>query len=84
MSSFNTFFYKLIGEQVRKFRIEKGLTQEQFSILLNLNEKYIGHIERAERQISTRVLNRILVYMRLQPQYFFKSENRYQWEDEVK
>lgn len=84
MSSFNTFFYKLIGEQVRKFRIEKGLTQEQFSILLNLNEKYIGHIERAERQISTRVLNRILDYMRIQPQDFFKSENRYQWEDEVK
>ena len=72
MSSFNTFFYKLIGEQVRKFRIEKGLTQEQISILLNLNEKYIGHIERAERQISTRVLNRILDYMRLQPQDFFK------------
>lgn len=83
MSSFTPFFYKLIGEQVRKFRIEKGLTQEQFSAILNLNDKYIGHIERAERQISTRVLGKVLDYMQLQPQDFFKTDKRYDWNNKT-
>jgi len=40
------------GDQVRKFRREKGLSQEELSFKANLHRTYIGMIERAEKNIT--------------------------------
>ena len=40
------------GENVRKFRKEKGLSQEQLAFKADLHRTYVGMIERAEKNIT--------------------------------
>ena len=42
MSSFEDYYYKNIAEQIRKYRLKNGLTQEELSDMLSKNLKYIG------------------------------------------
>lgn len=79
MSSFEEYFYKNIALQIRKYRIERGLTQEQLSEMLDKNEKYIGHIERYERKISNTTIIQLLDLWQLQPQVFYSFSDFYPW-----
>ena len=40
------------GKNVRKFRKEKGLSQEQLAFKADLHRTYVGMIERAEKNIT--------------------------------
>lgn len=40
------------GQNVRKFRIEQGLSQEQLADSAGLHRTYIGMIEHAEKNIT--------------------------------
>lgn len=40
------------GKKVRKFRKEKGFSQEQLAFKADLHRTYIGMIERAEKNIT--------------------------------
>lgn len=41
-----------LGQNVRKFRVEQGLSQEQLADSAGLHRTYIGMIERAEKNIT--------------------------------
>ena len=45
---------KCFGERIRKMRKEKGLSQEAFADLCELDRTYIGGIERGERNVALR------------------------------
>lgn len=57
--SFEDNVYISIGNNIRKYRLERGLSQEKLSELLNANSKFIGHVERFERYISLKKLIQI-------------------------
>jgi transcriptional regulator with XRE-family HTH domain len=40
---------RLVGRNVRKFRLERGLTQEEFSVLCGLGQNYLSDLERGKR-----------------------------------
>jgi len=48
----NTDILKIFGENVRKTRKGKGLSQEELAFKANLHRTYIGMIERAEKNIT--------------------------------
>jgi transcriptional regulator with XRE-family HTH domain len=48
-----------VGFNIRRVREEKGLTQEELGDLAGLHRAYIGQIERGEKNIGIRNLERI-------------------------
>ena len=48
-----------LGFKIRCLREEKGLSQEQLAALAGLHRAYIGHIERAEKNIGLTNLEKI-------------------------
>jgi len=50
---------KLFGEKVRKLRVERGLSQEKLALLAGLHRTYIGAIERGERNVSLKNIEKI-------------------------
>ena len=79
MSSFEEYYYRNIGKRVRYYRLKFNYTQENLSQALGLNEKYIGHIERFERQISNKVLASLLEFFKIQPREFFNFKEEYKF-----
>jgi len=53
----------ILGEQIRRLREEKGVSQEEFAALANLDRAYYGGVERGERNLA--VLNLIKIAIAL-------------------
>jgi len=47
---------KILAENVRAFRLEKGLSQEALADISSLHRTYVGSIERMERNASLATL----------------------------
>ena len=50
---------KTFGENIRKERLKKGLSQEDFAEVSDFHRTYIGMLERAERNITLSNLEKI-------------------------
>ena len=50
---------KSLGQAIRNYRKKAKLTQEQLGERADLNPKYIGEVERAEKTISVDALSRV-------------------------
>lgn len=42
----------LLGQQIRRLRDEKGLSQEEFAGLADVDRAYYGGVERGERNVA--------------------------------
>jgi transcriptional regulator with XRE-family HTH domain len=47
------------GENVKKIRIEKGMSQEKLALESGLDRTYIPGIEKGERNVSINVIEKI-------------------------
>ncbi|MEX5518395.1 helix-turn-helix domain-containing protein [Bacillus cereus] len=61
-------FLKLVGENIRLLRKKRGLTQEELAERINLQQAYIGGVERGERNISLLTLQKIAVGLEVSPE----------------
>lgn len=68
-------FLKLVGENIRFVRKEKGLTQEELAERINLQQAYIGGVERGERNISMLTLQKIAIGLEVSPEIFLSFGN---------
>ena len=50
---------KEVGFRIRKYRLRKGLTQEELAFEADLHRAYIGQIERGEKNIGVNNLKKI-------------------------
>ena len=47
---------KLLGENIKKYRLKKGLTQEKLAEIVDLSREYIIRVEMGHKRISLRKL----------------------------
>ena len=64
--------YRIIGKNVRKYRLQANISQENLSEILEVNSKFIGHVERFERFISLKKLIEIAQYFNVPVKNFFE------------
>jgi transcriptional regulator with XRE-family HTH domain len=57
----------IVAKNIKKYRIDRKLTQEQLAELAGLHRTYIGSVERAERNLSLENLERIAKALKISP-----------------
>jgi len=58
---------KKVGAKIRKYRLAKGLSQEQLAFEADLHRAYIGQIERGEKNIGVQNLDKIAKTFKISP-----------------
>lgn len=58
---------RIVGENLRRYRAERGLSQEQFAEILGFHRTYVGGLERGERNLSLRAVERLAAAVELDP-----------------
>jgi len=56
-----------VGENVRRLRLAKGLTQEQLAFAADIDLTYVGGIERGKRNPSLLVMIRLASALEVSP-----------------
>ncbi len=65
----------VIGERIRRLRIDKGLTQKELGKILNMNKTTISHYEKGERCPSIETLILISDYFNVDIKYILGINN---------
>ncbi|ROR95608.1 DNA-binding XRE family transcriptional regulator [Salana multivorans] len=56
-----------VGENLRLIRMKRGLSQEQFADVLGVHRTYMGGVERGERNLTLKSLERIAGHLGVDP-----------------
>jgi len=56
-----------VGRNLRLLRIARGLSQEEFADFLGVHRTYLGGIERGERNLTLKSLERIAHQIEVDP-----------------
>lgn len=64
---------KTLGKNVRRYREEKGWSQEDLAELSGLHRTYISGIERGVRNPTTTVVLELALALQVQPSDLFKE-----------
>jgi transcriptional regulator with XRE-family HTH domain len=58
---------RTVGENLRRHRERLGLSQEAFAAVLGVHRTYMGGVERGERNLTLRSVERIAERLELSP-----------------
>ena len=58
---------KAVGRALRRYRMERGLSQEEFAELVGVHRTYMGGLERGERNLTLRSLEKIAYRLNVDP-----------------
>jgi transcriptional regulator with XRE-family HTH domain len=58
---------RTVGRNLRRHRLERGLSQEAFAEALGVHRTYMGGVERGERNLTLRSLERVAERLGIDP-----------------
>jgi transcriptional regulator with XRE-family HTH domain len=58
---------RILGLNLRAYRRERGLSQERFAEVLGVHRTYIGGLERGERNLTLKSVERIAANLGMDP-----------------
>lgn len=67
---------ELFGQNVRKLRVERGLSQEQLADKAGLHRTYIGMIERAEKNITLCNMEKVAIALSVSIDSLLHKQNQ--------
>lgn len=56
-----------LGQNLRTYRETRGISQERFAELLGFHRTYLGGIERGERNLSLKSVERLALQLEVSP-----------------
>ncbi len=57
----------IVGANLKRYRLKRGLSQEAFADVLGWHRTYIGGLERGERNLTLRAVERIALRLKVDP-----------------
>lgn len=70
---------KLLGENVRRLRIERGLSQEALALNADMKRSYLSELENGKRNPSVRAMGRLAEALSVEP-FILVKVNRIEME----
>jgi transcriptional regulator with XRE-family HTH domain len=61
-----------VGMNLRRLRLQQGLSQEAFAEVLDVHRTYVGGLERGERNLTLRSLERLAARLEVDPLVLLK------------
>lgn len=58
---------KTLGRALRAYRTERGFSQEEFADLVGVHRTYMGAVERGERNLTLRSVEKIAEKLEIDP-----------------
>ena len=58
--------------EIKKIRLQNGLTQKQFGDIAGVSESFISYIEKGTKKMHAKNLIKIVKHFNLSKDYFFK------------
>jgi len=65
----------IVSKNIRYYRNKLGISQEKLAELSNLHRTYIGSVERGERNLSLKNIEKIASALKISPYELLKGEN---------
>lgn len=66
---------QIIGSNIKSLRQEKGFSQEKLAEVSGLHRTYIGAVERGERNISTKNIEKLANVLGVKPYQLLKEND---------
>jgi transcriptional regulator with XRE-family HTH domain len=63
---------RTVGRNLRAYRKERGLSQEAFADVLGVHRTYMGSIERGERNLTLKTVERIAGLLDVEPLWLLR------------
>ena len=67
---------KQFGENLRRLRKEKNLSQEQLAFDAQLDRSFVGQVERGERNLSLLSILRLADALKIPPEKLFSGDSQ--------
>lgn len=58
---------RAVGANLRAYRVGRGLSQEKFAEVLGVHRTYMGGLERGERNLTLRAVERYAALLKVDP-----------------
>lgn len=58
---------RVVGQNLRLYRQQRGLSQEAFAELMGYHRTYLGSVERGERNLTLQTVERIAEFLEVEP-----------------
>lgn len=65
---------RIVGENLRRHRLDRGYSQEAFAESMGVHRTYLGAVERGERNLTLQTLERIADFLEVDPRELLATQ----------
>lgn len=58
---------RVVGRNLRRYRLERGYSQEAFAEVMGVHRTYMGSVERGERNLTLQTLEKMAEVLEVDP-----------------